>query len=135
MPWNDQILLIDSNKDNPIPDIKHLYNERIRGQVYILRITSTNTFLVKYFGENDLFLDSRHIKPKRAYIFGVGSVIRNPRISPIYYSKIAGAFIQDLNKSYITFNAFDIEYRHKGSLDGVHPFSLGAHSVGVEEVN
>ncbi len=128
VPWNDQILLIDGNKDNPIPSIKHLYNERIRGQVYVLRIASTNTYLVKYFGENDLFLNSRNIKPGRAYIFGVGAVIRNQRINPIYYSKIAGLFIQDLNKSFITFNAYSIEYKHKGSLDGVHPFSFGVHS-------
>ncbi len=128
IPWNDQILLIDSNKDNPIPSIKHLFNDRIRGQVYVLRIASTNTFLVKYFGENDLFLNSRNIKPGRAYIFGVGAVIRNQRINPIYYSKIASAFIQDLNKSYITLNAYNIEYKHKASLDGVHPFSVGVHS-------
>ena len=128
VPWNDQILLIDGNKDNPIPSIKHLYNERIRGQVYVLRIASTNTYLVKYFGENDLFLNSRNIKPGRAYIFGVGAVIRNQRINPIYYSKIAGAFIQDLNKSFITFNAYRIEYKHKASLDGIHPFSFSVHS-------
>lgn len=128
IPWNDQILLIDSNKDNPIPNIKHLYNDRIKGQVYVLRISSTNTYLVKYFGENDLFLNSRHIKPGRAYIFGVGAVIRNQRINPIYYSKIASAFIQDLNKSFITLNAYSIEYRHKGSLDGIYPFTFGAHS-------
>lgn len=134
IPWNEQVLLIDSNKDNPIPDIKHLYNERIRGQVYVLRISSTNTYLVKYFGENDIFLNSRHIKPGRAYIFGVGAVIRNQRINPIYYSKIAGAFIQDFNKSFITLNAYNIEYKHKGSVDGIYPFSFGAHSgqlVGV----
>ncbi|MHC1704532.1 MAG: ATP-binding cassette domain-containing protein [Tenuifilaceae bacterium] len=128
IPWNDQILLIDNNKDNPTPEIKHIYNERIRGQVYVLRISSTNTFLVKYFGENDLFLNSRNIKPGRAYIFGVGAVIRNQRINPIYYSRIAGSFIQDLNKSFITLNAYNIEYRHKGSLDGIHQFSFGTHS-------
>lgn len=134
IPWNDQVLLIDGNKDNNIPDIKHLYNEKIRGQVYVLRIASTNTYLVKYFGENDLFLNSRNLKPGRAYIFGAGGVIRNQRINPIYYSKIASAFIQDLNKSFITLNAYNIEYKHKGSNDGIHPFTFGVHSgqlVGV----
>jgi len=128
MPWNDQILLINSVKDNLIPDIKHLYNERIRGEVYVLRIASTNTYLVKYFGENDLFLNSRNLVPGRAYIFGTGAVLRNQRINPLYYSKIAGLFIQDLNKSFITLNAYNIEYKHKGSQDGIHPFSFGVHS-------
>lgn len=128
IPWNEDILLIDGNKDNPIPEIKHLYNERIRGQVYVLHIASTNTYLVKYFGENDLFLNSRNLKPGRAYIFGAGGVIRNQRINPIYYSKIAGVFIQDQNKSFITLNAYNIEYKHKGSQDGIHPFTFGVHS-------
>jgi len=128
MPWNDQILLINGVKDNLIPDIKHLYNERIRGEVYVLRIASTNTYLVKYFGENDLFLNSRNLVPGRAYIFGTGAVLRNQRINPLYYSKIAGLFIQDLNKSFITLNAYNIEYKHKGSQDGIHPFSFGVHS-------
>ncbi|RPH34403.1 MAG: ATP-binding cassette domain-containing protein [Bacteroidales bacterium] len=128
IPWNGQILLIDGNKDNPIPEIKHLYNEKIRGQVFVLHIASTNTFLVKYFGENDLFLNSRNLKPGRAYIFGAGGVIRNQRINPIYYSKIASAFIQDMNKAFITLNAYNIEYKHKGSTDGIHPFTFGVHS-------
>ncbi len=128
MPWNEQILLIDNNKDNPVPEIKHLYNELLKGQIYVLRISSTNTYLIKYFGDSDLFLNSRNIIPGRAYIFGVGAVIRGQRIHPIYYSKVSGEFIKDLSKSFITFTAENIEYRHKGSKDGIYPFSFSAHS-------
>jgi ABC-type multidrug transport system ATPase subunit len=128
MPWNDKVLLIDSNRDNPIPEIKHIFNERLNGQLYVLRITSTNTYLIKYFGDSDLFLNGRNIKPGRAYIFGAGSVIRGPRISPIYYSRVVGTFIQDLNRSYITIVGKDLEYRHKGSPDGIYKFSFSAHS-------
>lgn len=128
IPWNEQVLLIDSNKDNLVPEIKHIYNQNLIGQIYVLRISSTNTYLFKYFGESDLFLNSRNIIPKRAYIFGVGAVIRGSRINPIYYSKVSGEFIKDLSKTFVTYTTEKIEYRFKGSEDGIYPFSFSAHS-------
>ncbi|MCB8964466.1 MAG: ATP-binding cassette domain-containing protein [Bacteroidales bacterium] len=128
IPWNQQVLLIDSNKDFPASEIKHLTNDHLNGKIYTLRITSTNTLLIKYFGESELFLNSRVIKPGRTYIFGVGSVIRGARVSPIYYSKVASAFIQDPNRPFVSMVIKDIEYQHKGSKNGIYKFSLTAHS-------
>ncbi|MGE0079479.1 MAG: ATP-binding cassette domain-containing protein [Bacteroidales bacterium] len=128
IPWNQQVLLIDSSKDFPTSEIKHLTNERLDGQIYVLRISSTNTFLIKYFGDSELFLNSRYLKPGRTYIYGVGSVIRGARISPIYYSKVSSAFIQDPNRPFVSMVAKDIEYRHKGSKNGIYQFSVTAYS-------
>lgn len=128
IPWNQQVLLIDSNKDYPTSEIKHLTNERLDGQVFALRIASTNTFLIKYFGERELFLNSRNIKPGRTYILGVGSVIRGARISPIYYSRVASAFIQNPGRPHVSMVVKGIEYHHKGSKNGIYRFSFSAHS-------
>ncbi|BDX38897.1 hypothetical protein CYCD_22520 [Tenuifilaceae bacterium CYCD] len=128
IPWNQQVLLIDSNKDFPSSEIKHILNERLNGKIYTLRISSTNTFLIKYFGDSELFLNSRVIKPGRTYIFGVGSVIRGARVSPIYYSKVASAFIQDPNRPFVSMVVKDIDYQHKGSKNGIYRFSFTAHS-------
>ena len=128
IPWNQQVLLIDSNKDFATSEIKHITNERLNGQIYVLRISSTNTFLIKYFGDSELFLNSRNIKPGRTYIFGAGSVIRGERISPVYYSRISSAFIQDPNRPFVSMVVKDIEYQHKGSKNGIYPFSFTAYS-------
>ncbi|HPV56889.1 MAG TPA: ATP-binding cassette domain-containing protein, partial [Tenuifilaceae bacterium] len=128
IPWNQQVLLIDSNKDFATSEIKHITNERLNGQIYVLRISSTNTFLIKYFGDSELFLNSRNIKPGRTYIFGAGSVIRGERISPIYYSRVSSAFIQDPNRPFVSMVVKDIEYQHKGSKNGIYPFSFTAYS-------
>ncbi len=128
IPLNQQILLIDSNTECNLPNVKHLRNEKLSGQVWVLHIESTNTLLVKYFGETNLFLNSRNIKPGRTYIFGVGSVIRSPKIDPIYYTKVSSLFIHNYRKAFVQLSAIDIEYRHKGSKDGIHPFSFEAHS-------
>ncbi len=128
IPWNQQVLLIASNRDNPIPELKYLQNERLQGQIYVLRIASTNTLLIKYFGENELFINSRVIKPGRTYLFGPGAVIRGPRLSPIYYSKVVSLFIQDPSKPFVSLIAQNIQYKHKGSRNGIYPFSFSAHS-------
>jgi ABC-type multidrug transport system ATPase subunit len=128
IPWNQQVLLISPEKDNPIPEIKHLVNERLKGQIYVLRIASTNTLLVKYFGEAELFMNSRVLKPGRTYLFGPGAVIRGQRISPVYYSKIVSLFIQNPGKPFVSIVVKDIEYKHKGSRNGIYPFSFSAYS-------
>ncbi|HBI81497.1 MAG TPA: ABC transporter [Bacteroidales bacterium] len=128
IPWNQQVLLISSDRDNPIPEIKHLVNERITGQIYVLRIASTNTLLVKYFGELELFMNSRLLKPGRTYLFGSGAVIRGPRMSSVYYSKVVSVFIQTPGKPFVSIVAKDIEYKHKGSRNGIYPFSFTASS-------
>ena len=128
IPQNMQVLLIDSLLKTSIKNIRHLQNERLIGKIFILRINSTNTFLVKYFGERQLFINSRNFKPYRTYIFGVGSVIRGERLSPIYYSRIAALLIQDPNKPRVSFMADSIEYRHRGSTNGLYKCSLHAHA-------
>ena len=38
IPWNQQVLLIDLNKDFATSEINHITNERLNGQIYVLRI-------------------------------------------------------------------------------------------------
>jgi len=114
--------------DEPNETAKEVFQPNLQGKLCFIHIPSTNTILVKYFGESNVFLNSKTLKPGRAYIFGVGGVIRSPRVEPIYYSKISGLFFHSWSKTNIRLTAEDIEYRHKGSKDGVHPFTFDAHS-------
>ena len=111
--------------DSQIKNFQHI---NLQGIVFFLHIPSTNTLLIKYFGESNIFLNSKALKPGRAYIFGTGGVIRSPRVEPIYFSRIAGTFFQSWSKTNIRITAENIEYKHKGSKDGVYPFTFDAHS-------
>lgn len=129
VPANPQIIAYygDSNLHaNSV--IQQFQHTNLQGNIYFLHIPSTNTLLVKYFGDSDIFLNSKILNPGRAYIFGAGGVIRGPRIKPIYFSFIAGTFFQSWNKANIRITAEEIEYKHKGSKDGVYPFTLDAYS-------
>jgi len=128
IPFNEHLLLIDSNEDFQDDQVRHIYEPKLRGRVFVLRIESTKTYLIKYFGEYNLFLNGHNIKVDRSYIITFGSVIRSPRIDPIYYSQIVAEYIELKNRSQINLVAKDIEFKFKGTDNGVHPFSFKAES-------
>jgi ABC-type multidrug transport system ATPase subunit len=128
MPMSKNLLLVSHANPYAESDILFLENRRLIGKVFVLYIESTGTMLIKYFGKSNFFLNGRNLSVGRSYIFGVGSVIRSPRIDPIYYNKALGAFTHSVENEGITFVAHDISYRFRGSKDGVHPFSFHARS-------
>lgn len=128
IPLVDKVLVVDADSNFSHPYFKHHNNEKLKGRVYFIHLASVNTFLIKNFGETNLFLNGHSMRNARAYVFGYGSVVRNPKIDPIYYSRIAGKFIQADVLRRILFVATDVSYRFKGSDNGVHPFSFKAES-------
>ncbi len=128
MPMVDKILVVDSDSNFLHPYFKHHYNEKLSGRVYFIHLASVNTFLIKNFGETNLLINGHSMRNARAYVFGFGSVVRNPKIDPIYYSRIAGKFIQADVLRRIIFVATDVSYKFKGSNDGVYPFNIKAES-------
>lgn len=128
IPVNLNVIRVDGEDNVPKKEINYIFKPKLLGQVYFLRIPTTNTLLVKYFGNTNLFLNSKTLRPGRAYIFGVGGVIRAPRTEPVYYSQIIGTLFQSWRKTTIELAAYEASYRHKGSKDGVYPFSFEANS-------
>jgi len=128
MPLTDKLLLVARENSCAATPVRFLENRKVAGSVYVLLIESTNTLLVKYFGGGTLFLNGRNLHVGSAYIFGVGGVIRSPKIDPIYYNKVISTFHQNVENEGVTFVAHDISYRFRGSANGVHPFSFHARS-------
>lgn len=128
IPLVDKVLVVDADTNFIHPYFKHHINSKLKGRVYFIHLASVNTFLIKNFGDTNLFLNGHSMRTGRAYVFGYGSVVRNPKVDPIYYSRIAGKFIQAEVLRKIHFVATNVTYRFKGSNDGVHPFSFKAES-------
>ncbi|MCT4614138.1 MAG: ATP-binding cassette domain-containing protein [Marinifilaceae bacterium] len=128
IPYSSNLLIINSKYSESNSSVKHIYNEKLRGELLVLHLESTNTFLVKYLGENNLLLNGHVLKTNRAYIMSYGSVIRSHRISPIYYSEIASKFIQTKNYTRINYVANEIEYKFPGSNNGIYPVNLRFNS-------
>jgi len=124
----DRLLFIDANTNFADPEIKHILSEKLHGRITVLHLPSTNTFVFRYYGNSVLLLNGHNIKQNRTYIWSVGSVIRSPRIGSLYYSWMAGKFIQANVENKFVFTAEEIEYNYRNSSNGVKQFSLSEES-------
>ncbi|MDP4209678.1 MAG: ATP-binding cassette domain-containing protein [Bacteroidota bacterium] len=124
----DRLLFIDSQESTGDPEIKHLPNEKMEGRIVVLHLTSSDTYVFRYYGRLDLFLNGHNIKPNRSYIWSGGSVIKNSKIGSLYFSRMAGKFIQAGVESKFVFTADDIEFNYRNSNNGVKRFSLTEES-------
>ncbi len=124
----ENLLIIDGDGGQLPKGIKHLYVEKFEGHIEVLRISSTSTYVFRYYGDENLLLNGHLLKPCRSYIWSPGSVIKNPRFGSIYYIWVAGKFIQETSKSKIVFTARDIEYSYGGSNNGLKPFTMTEES-------
>ncbi len=124
-----KLLTIDNKLTEKSADRKmHIFDEHINGHIDILHVESTNTYLLKYDGIKTIYLNSLDVIPNRTYIFENGSVIKGHRITPIYYSDVAGRYILDDGAKKVVLTAKDIEFRFKNSKNGIHKFSFSEES-------
>ena len=109
-------------------DYKYLYRKNLYGKIIVLFIQSTNSFVFKYFGELNLFLEGHKINSGKSYFINKGSIIKGPNIESIYYHDIAGIFIAEKQKHQIIFTASEIEYHFKNTVNGIQKFSFSEES-------
>ncbi len=120
---SSHLLYINNGQEVETP-AKQLIAKNLEGEIRILFIESTNTFIFKYLGENTLFLNSQDIKPSRIYVLDTGALIKGARINPIYQSDIVGAFINSEDREKVIFKAQNLEYTYPGSTNGIKKFNF-----------
>ncbi|MCX7954467.1 MAG: ATP-binding cassette domain-containing protein [Bacteroidales bacterium] len=126
IPFKENLLIISKEPiDN---NIKFIYNANINGYIYVIYLESTNMCAFKYFGNEAVYLNGQLIYNDQTYILIKGSTIRGPKISPIYYSDIASAFLKTKYEQHIVFTAKNVNFRYKNSNNGVHDFNLNIES-------
>jgi len=130
----DKLLFINANKDFKQDESKHIFNERIDGQASILQVPSTNTFVLRYEGTDQLSMNGHHIKPNWGYIFDKGASLRSPKVSPIYYSDVMNKFLASETKQRVIFEARKVDFKFKNSPNGIQEFNFhaeGGELIGV----
>jgi len=124
----ENLLVIDSTDQVTYPGIKHITRKNLEGKLVFLHINSTDTFIFKYVGEKTFFRNAQNILPDRSYIMDSGSVIRSEKIVPVYYSDVAGKFLQGFSHAELLFSADHIEYKFRNSENGLQPLTFSAKS-------
>ncbi|MFN8257683.1 MAG: ATP-binding cassette domain-containing protein [Bacteroidales bacterium] len=138
----DKVLIIDKTmvgsdsdgewfekfKPGSLKEAKHIYSENLDGRIIVLNITSNNLYFFAYFGRSILYLQGHNVIPATGYILEHGSIIRGPKISPLYYSDIVAKFLVSPTADKITYTADNIYYNFKNSKNGIKNFSFSEDS-------
>ncbi len=125
--WPDEMAWI-IRKKKTINQPRHLYIENLFGRILILYLKSVDTFVFRYDGPLNLFLEGSKIIPARSYILRPGSIIKGPNISSIYESDVTKQFIQGQANTRVVLAGDEIEFTFKNSSNGLKTFSFSEDS-------
>lgn len=124
----EKLLLINGSQNIKYRKIKHIFNSKISGELMFLNIVSTKTFIFRYTGDRDLYLDGQQIFPKQTYIFDNGSTIKGQGLNTLYYSEVFGIFNEIKPETKISLTAKDLVFRFYDSENGIHNFNFHEES-------
>ena len=128
IPEKESVLVISGDHDAGVEEVHHIHNHNLEGVISFLNITSVNTYVLRYRGKEDLFLNGQLILSGITYTFDHGASIRGQKIDTIYYTDVAGVFSVASFRSRISLIARDVEFRFKNSNNGLHHFNLKEES-------
>jgi len=128
IPERDKILVVNNMEKYIYDDVKHKYDPHFSGELYFLRIESTKTYILRYTGYADIYLNSQNIVSGRTYSFEHGSSIRNPTINTIFFTDVVGMFSEIFAKETIAVTARDVSFWFKNTQNGIQKFNMHARS-------
>ncbi|MBC6401904.1 MAG: ATP-binding cassette domain-containing protein [Ekhidna sp.] len=125
--WPEEMSRIIRKNKKQKPS-RHLYVENLFGRILILYLKSVETFVFRYDGPLNLFLEGAKIIPKRPYILKPGSIIKGPSITSIYESDITKQFIHEQANTRVVLTGENVQYTFKNSSNGLKSFSFSEDS-------
>jgi ABC-type multidrug transport system ATPase subunit/uncharacterized tellurite resistance protein B-like protein len=128
IPNSSKILIIDNYLKYAGQKNKHIYSEFLEGQLRILHVDTANMYLMRYIGENEMYLNGQLLQEDKVHVLYTGSSIRNHHIKPIYFSDIVSAFDDERRKSKIVFEIKNISYQFRNGKYGLHKLSFTEES-------
>ena len=124
IPVSSKFLLIDGRKTSSVPDIRHYYHEMFDDKLWVLYFEPSNMYLIRKFGDNELYLNGQNLVPGSVYVLNLGASLRDAKMKPIYYSDIVNFYFADEIGNKIQFVAKDVEYYFKGGVKGLNPINM-----------
>ena len=125
--WPEEMAWIIRKKKNTNQE-RHLFVQNLFGKITVLYLSSVDTFVFRYDGPLNLFLEGIKVIPAKSYILKPGSIIKGPNISSIYESEITKQFIQDESSTRIVLAGDNVEFKFRNSSNGLKPFSFSEDS-------
>jgi ABC-type multidrug transport system ATPase subunit len=128
VPEKGRVLKIDNIKQSENSHVKHILNEYLKGTIFFLNIASTNSFILRYSGGEDLYLNGQVIYPGQTYIFDHGSSIRGAGIKTVFYSEVVSQITEAAYDFKICLDANDVSFNFRNSGNGIHDLNFHEES-------
>lgn len=109
-------------------DIRQLAHPSLTGDIWILYLKQADILFAKYTGSGSLLLNGQTFSKNTVYVFSNGSVIRDNKAEPIYYSDIIRCFLTESPESTIDFRVAGLQYQFRNGATGLHTLNLRAAS-------
>jgi ABC transport system ATP-binding/permease protein len=123
-----KLLIVDNDNQSESGDVKHIYCDHLTGRIQFFYIGSTNTYILRYEGNEDIYLNGQNISADQTYVFNRGSTIRGSGIKTIYYSEISNQIFGTTHKFKISVDAQDVSFRFRNSETGIHNLNFHGES-------
>lgn len=125
--WPEEMAWIIRKKKSTNQE-RHLFVQNLFGKITVLYLRSVETFVFRYDGPLNLFLEGIKVIPAKSYILKPGSIIKGPNIASIYESEITKQFIQDQTSTRVVLAGDNVEFKFRNSSNGLKPFSFSEDS-------
>jgi ABC transport system ATP-binding/permease protein len=124
IPEKKRVLIINNKSVNEDAGYKYILKENLNGVILFLHIESTNTYIMRYSGNEDLYLNGQNILAGITYIFDRGSSIRGAGIIPVYFTEIVGIISEASFETRITLDARSVFFKFINSENGIHDLNF-----------
>jgi ABC transport system ATP-binding/permease protein len=128
VPGKNRVIVINGSTESNENEFKHIYRPKLRVTIALLHIQSTNTYILRYSGNEDLLLNGQNIIQQQTYIFDYGSAIRISGVDTIYYNDINSVFSEEAFQKRVFLEANNISLRFKNSDSGIQKLGFYGES-------
>lgn len=126
--WPEDMAWIIRKKKSSPDESRHMFIENLFGKISVLYLKSVDSYVFRYDGPLNLYLEGAKVITAKAYILKPGSIIKGPNINSIYESEITRHFIQEKSSARVVISAEELEFKFKQSNNGIKPFTFSEDS-------
>ena len=129
--WPEEVAWMMRKKKADIPGATkyhHMFVENLFGRILVLFLESVDSYIFRYDGPLNLYLEGNKIIPRKTYFLTPGTIIKGPNIRSIYETDITKQFLKDRTSVKIVLNGEDLEFKFKNSENGIQKFNFSEES-------
>ena len=129
IPSISDLLVINGKKDFNSEGTRHLFKDLLKGQIWILFVSSIDKYFLRYEGAGELSMNGQLLHEDKVYPLSQGTSIKGYKISPIYHWDISMQFLgEEYKASRVVYEVNNIEYRFRSGNIGIHHMSFKEES-------